>query len=91
IRYSTGWLFALAVLVNVGMYFERFVIIVTSLGREYDPFSWGLYVPRWPEISILAGSFAWFFLLFLLFAKVFPVISMWEVKEQLPGPERGAL
>jgi Ni/Fe-hydrogenase subunit HybB-like protein len=91
IRYSTGWLLALAVLVNVGMYFERFVIIVTSLGREYDPFSWGLYAPRWPEISILAGSFAWFFLLFLLFAKVFPVISMWEVKEQLPGPGRGTL
>ena len=47
-----------------------------------------MYYPRWPELSILAGSFAWFFLLFLLFAKVFPVVSLWEVKEQLPLPEK---
>lgn len=86
VRTSTAWLLALCVLVNVGMFFERFVIIVTSLAREYDPFVWGMYAPRWPEISILAGSLAWFFLLFLLFAKVFPVVSMWEVKEQLPAP-----
>ncbi len=86
VRTSTAWLMTLCVLVNVGMFFERFVIIVTSLAREYDPFVWGMYAPRWPEISILAGSLAWFFLLFLLFAKVFPVVSMWEVKEQLPAP-----
>jgi molybdopterin-containing oxidoreductase family membrane subunit len=88
VRYSIPWLVTLCVLVNVGMFFERFVIIVTSLGREFDPFSWGLYTPRWPEVSILIGSFAWFFLLFLIFAKIFPVVSMWEVKEQLPVPRR---
>jgi molybdopterin-containing oxidoreductase family membrane subunit len=86
VRLSTAWLMTLCVLVNVGMFFERFVIIVTSLAREYDPFVWRLYAPRWPEISILAASLAWFFLLFLLFAKVFPVVSMWEIKEQLPAP-----
>ncbi len=88
VRQSTGWLFGLCLLVNVGMFFERFVIIVTSLAREYDPFIWRLYAPRWPELSILAGSIAWFVLLFLLFAKVLPVVSMWEVKELLPAPRR---
>jgi len=81
VRHSTPWLVALCLLVNVGMFFERFVIIVTSLARDYDPFTWHQYAPRWPELSILAGSFAWFFLLFLIFAKVLPVVSMWEVKE----------
>jgi molybdopterin-containing oxidoreductase family membrane subunit len=90
VRYSVPCLAAIAVLVNVGMFYERFVIIVTSLGRSFDPFTWKMYTPRWPEVSILAGSFAWFFLLFLLFAKVFPVVSMWEVKEQLPLPEKEA-
>lgn len=88
VRTRTVWLMTLCVLVNVGMFFERFVIIVTSLAREYDPFVWRLYAPRWPEISILAASLAWFFLLFLLFAKVFPVVSMWEIKEQLPAPRK---
>jgi molybdopterin-containing oxidoreductase family membrane subunit len=88
VRHSTAWLIALSLLINVGMFFERFVIIVTSLARDFDPFTWHMYVPRWPEVSIMAGSFAWFFLLFLLFAKVFPVVSMWEVKEGLPVPRR---
>lgn len=88
IRESAGWLFGLCLLVNAGMFFERFVIIVTSLARDYDPFVWRLYAPRWPELSILAGSIAWFVLLFLLFAKVLPVVSMWEVKELLPAPGR---
>ncbi len=88
VRYSVGWLAWISLLVNVGMFYERFVIIVTSLGRSFDPFAWKMYAPRWPEISILSGSFAWFFLLFLLFAKTFPVVSMWEVKEQLPVPRK---
>ncbi len=88
VRYRIGWLAGIALLVNVGMFYERFVIIVTSLGRSFDPFTWKVYAPRWPEISILAGSFAWFFLLFMVFAKIFPVVSMWEVKEQLPVPRK---
>jgi len=90
IRYSVPWLAGLSLLVNVGMFYERFVIIVTSLGRSFDPYTWRVYVPRWPEVSILAGSLAWFFLLFLIFAKWFPVVSMWEVKEQLPAPRKEA-
>jgi molybdopterin-containing oxidoreductase family membrane subunit len=90
VRETTSLLIPLCLLVNVGMFFERFVIIVTSLSREYDPFMWRLYRPEWPELAILAGSFAWFFLLFLVFAKIFPVVSMWEVKEGLPVPRRHA-
>lgn len=89
IRTSTPWLFGISILVNIGMWFERFVIIVTSLAREYDPYSWGLYTPRWVDLSITAGSFAWFFLWFLLFAKFLPVISIVEVKQELPAPLKG--
>jgi molybdopterin-containing oxidoreductase family membrane subunit len=81
-------LVVVAVLVNIGMFYERYVIIITSLARSFDPFSWKLYHPTWVEMSILLGSFAWFFLLFLLFAKTFPVVSMWEVKELLPLPKK---
>jgi Ni/Fe-hydrogenase subunit HybB-like protein len=86
IRTSTPWLFAIAVLINIGMWTERFVIIVSSLAHEYEPYSWGLYFPTWVDISITAGAFAWFFLWFLLFAKLLPVVSIVEVKEELPAP-----
>jgi Ni/Fe-hydrogenase subunit HybB-like protein len=74
-------LFIIASLVNVGMWFERYVIIVTGLTREYDPAVWGIYTPTWAELTILAGSFGFFSLLFLLFLKFFPVIAIHEVKE----------
>jgi Ni/Fe-hydrogenase subunit HybB-like protein len=89
IRTSTPWLFGIAVLINIGMWMERFVIIVTSLAHEYDPYSWGLFFPTWVDISITAGSFAWFFFWFLLFAKLLPVVSIVEVKEELPPPMIG--
>lgn len=90
IRTSTPWLFTIAILINIGMWMERFVIIVGSLAHEYDPYSWGLYFPTWVDISITLGSFAWFFMWFLLFAKTLPVISIVEVKEELPAPTRAA-
>lgn len=86
IRRSIVWLFAIAILINVGMWFERFVIIVTSLAHDFMPYAWGNYAPSWVELSILVGSFAWFFMLFLLFAKHLPSISMTEVKEIVPPP-----
>ena len=64
------------------MWLERFVIIVTSLARDYDPYNWGNYHPSFVEIGILIGSFGWFFTLFLIFTKVLPVIAITEVKEQ---------
>ncbi len=73
--------FVVSVLVNIGMWFERYVIIVGSLSREYNPAVWGQYTPSWVELSILAGSFAWFSMFFLIFLKLFPVIAINEVKE----------
>jgi molybdopterin-containing oxidoreductase family membrane subunit len=74
-------LFVLSVLVNVGMWFERYVIIITGLSREYNPSTWGIYTPSWYELGILAGSFAFFSMFFLIFLKLFPVIAIAEMKE----------
>jgi molybdopterin-containing oxidoreductase family membrane subunit len=83
IRRSIPALFVIAVFVNIGMFYERFVIIISSLAHEYLPSGWGNYTPSWVEISILIGSFSWFYMWFLIFAKTLPVISIAEVKEHL--------
>lgn len=70
----------LCILVNVGMWFERFVIIVTSLHRDYLPSSWAIFIPTLTDLGLLVGSFGLFFTAFLLFLRLFPVISMNEVK-----------
>ncbi|MFQ5850153.1 MAG: NrfD/PsrC family molybdoenzyme membrane anchor subunit [Candidatus Binatia bacterium] len=82
IRMRPALLWSCSLLINVGMWLERFVIITTSLGHEFIPFTWGGYVPTWVEVSITAGGFAWFFLWYLLFVKGVPVISLSEMKEQ---------
>ena len=76
-------MFILTIFVNLGMWYERFVIIVTGIAHEFEPYAWGLYKPTWVEISITAGSFAWFLFWFMLFAKTLPVISITEVKESI--------
>ncbi len=81
-RRSLTFLFVLSILVNIGMWLERFVIIVTALAKEYDPYSWGTYTPSLVEIGITVGSFGMFFTFFLLFTKLLPVISITEVKER---------
>ncbi len=80
IRRSVTWTFALSVVVNIGMWFERFVIIATSLARDYLPSSWAMFSPTIFDISDYIFSFGLFFTLFLLFAKYLPVINMAEVK-----------
>ncbi len=82
LRRNLAFLFVLSLLVNVGMWLERFVIVVTSLARDFDPYAWGNYTPSLTEIGITAGSFGLFFLLFLLFIKVLPVLSITELKER---------
>jgi molybdopterin-containing oxidoreductase family membrane subunit len=82
-RLSLSALFVISIFVNIGMWYERFVIIITSLAHEYEPGGWGIYVPSWVEITILIDSFAWFFFWFLLFTKTLPTISIAEVKEHL--------
>jgi molybdopterin-containing oxidoreductase family membrane subunit len=66
--------------VIVGMWLERFLIIVPSLSRKSTSYSWGSYWPEWPEITIMIGSFAAMALLYALFSKLIPIISVWELK-----------
>jgi len=88
-RTSIPALFSIGVLVLIGMWFERLVIIVGSEAHEYDPYSWGVYkYPSIVEWGILIGSFSLFFFLFLLFAKFLPTIAITEVKEAIPVPVR---
>jgi len=90
VRNSLVLVFLLALVVNVGMWFERFVIIVTSLHRDFLPSSWSGYVPTWIEIGALVGGFGLFFTCFLLFCRFLPMIAMFEVKTVLVRPERKA-
>ncbi|HET56258.1 MAG TPA: hydrogenase [Ignavibacteria bacterium] len=83
IRRTIPVMFAIAVLVNVGMWFERFVITVTSLSRDFLPSSWAYYTPTLTDFAILIGSFGLFFTLMLLFTKTLPVVSIAEVKAVL--------
>jgi molybdopterin-containing oxidoreductase family membrane subunit len=86
VRRSVVSLLAICILINVGMYLERVVIIASSLSHEYLPFAWGTYRPRFVEFGLTLGSFGWFFMLFLIFIKIFPALSIAEVKEILPVP-----
>jgi molybdopterin-containing oxidoreductase family membrane subunit len=83
LRRNLAYLFVVALLVNLGMWIERFILIVTSLARDFDPYAWGTYTPSWVEIGITFGSFGLFFMLILLFVKTVPVLSMSELKERL--------
>jgi Ni/Fe-hydrogenase subunit HybB-like protein len=89
LRTNVPFLFVLAVLINIGMWFERYVIIITSLSREFLPAMWGLYIPSLAELSVLVGSFCWFSMFFLLFLKLFPVIAITEMKELLIHEKHG--
>ncbi|CAB4244251.1 Polysulphide reductase [Methylacidimicrobium sp. AP8] len=82
--------FGVAILANVGMWLERFVIIVISLHRDFLPSSWSLYHPTWVDIGLLVGSVGLFLFLFLLFLRFLPVIAMFEVKALCPPAEEDA-
>jgi len=91
VRRNIAALLTIGFLVNVGMWFERFVIIVGSLAHEYSPYAWGSYKISWVEYGISLGSIGWFCTLFLLFIKFFPAVSITEVKELLvEKPEEAA-
>lgn len=87
IRRSIPVMFVIAILINVGMWFERFVIVVTSLSRDYLPSSWGMYIPTIYDFGILIGSFGLFFTLIFLFIRTLPVVSIAEVKAVLPNSQ----
>jgi molybdopterin-containing oxidoreductase family membrane subunit len=85
VRRNFFLVFIICVLVNVGMWLERFVIIVGSLERDFLPSSWSGYAPTWIEIATLLGSFGLFFTCFLVFCRWLPVIAMAEIKGVLPA------
>lgn len=75
--------FFMSIFVNIGMWFERFVIIGTTLANDYLPSSWSYYVPTWVEVCIFIGTIGLFFTLFLIFVRVAPVVAIAEVKHIL--------
>lgn len=79
-RRNIPWMFVISIFVNIGMWFERFVITVTSLHRDFLPSNWGMWVPTIYDFGALFGSFGLFFTLFLLYIRTLPAISIAEMK-----------
>jgi Ni/Fe-hydrogenase subunit HybB-like protein len=79
-RRNIPWMFVISIFVNIGMWFERFVITVTSLHRDFLPANWGMWVPTIYDFGALFGSFGLFFTLFLLYTRTLPAISIAEIK-----------
>lgn len=88
IRQNLTALFVISIFINIGMWFERYVIISSSLANDFIPFAWDRMNPTWADWGILIGSFGWFGMYFLLFAKTFPVVAIQEIKEMIPMPRR---
>ena len=83
LRTSVPVLFIATIFINIGMWFERFVIVVSSLSRDFLPSSWAYYKPTWVDILTFVGSLGLFFSLFLLFVRFLPIVAMSEVKGTL--------
>ncbi|MHB2153343.1 NrfD/PsrC family molybdoenzyme membrane anchor subunit [Calditrichota bacterium GD2] len=84
IRTSIPVMFVISIFVNIGMWFERFVIVITSLHRDFLPSSWDMFKPTWVDFGMMLGAFGLFFTLFLLFVRWLPMVAMSEVKGVLP-------
>jgi Ni/Fe-hydrogenase subunit HybB-like protein len=91
LRSKISWTVVASILIIVGMWLERFLIIVPSLTRKYLPYNFGTYRPSWVEITITVGTFAGMGLLYLIFSRVFPIISIWELKLGMTKAEGPAL
>jgi molybdopterin-containing oxidoreductase family membrane subunit len=92
VRRSQAWLIFVSLAVLTGMWLERFMIITTSLHRDYLPSAWGFFKPTIWDIATYVGSIGLFFVAFLLFARLLPMISMSEMRALVPGshaPEVG--
>jgi molybdopterin-containing oxidoreductase family membrane subunit len=87
IRSNTVALFVIALIVNVGMWLERFVIVVTSLHRDFLPSSWGMYAPTIWDWATFFGTIGLFFALLFLFIRFLPMISIFEMRTLLPQAE----
>ncbi|MBN20579.1 MAG: hydrogenase [Bdellovibrionaceae bacterium] len=89
-RRNIAIMFVISLFVNIGMWFERYVITVTSLHRDFIPGNWNMYIPTWYDWGITLGSFGWFFIFFLLFCRLLPALAMSEIKGVMPSPKGGA-
>ena len=87
IRTSVTLTFIISIFVNIGMWFERFVIIATSLHRDYLPSSWGYFSPRPNDIAFFAGTFGLFLTLFMLFLRYLPMMALSEIKGVTPSAD----
>jgi len=85
VRTSVPALFVISIIVNIGMWLERFVIIVTSLHRDFLPSSWGMYAPTFWDWSTFLGTIGLFLSLLFLFLRFLPMISIFEMRTMLPG------
>jgi molybdopterin-containing oxidoreductase family membrane subunit len=83
-RTSIPILFVVSIVINIGMWFERFVIIVTSLHRDFLPSAWSYFTPTFWDVACLLGSFGLFFTMFCLFVRFLPMVATAEVKTVLP-------
>jgi len=90
LREKIGWTVVASIPIIVGMWLERFLIIVPSLSHKYLPYNYGSYRPSWVEITITVGTFAGMGLLYLIFSRVFPIISIWELKLGMEKTEEEA-
>ncbi|MEO8845573.1 MAG: NrfD/PsrC family molybdoenzyme membrane anchor subunit [Kofleriaceae bacterium] len=81
VRRSLPTLIVISILVTIGMWFERFLFIVTTLAHSFDPASWRLYTPTLRELGVCLGGFGWFVMLFLIFIKLFPSMSIAETMQ----------
>jgi Ni/Fe-hydrogenase subunit HybB-like protein len=88
LRTNLPFLFMTSILINIGMWLERFNIIIQSLSHEYIPYAWGSYNFSWVDCGIVIGSFGWFGMWMTIFIKFFPAVSITEIKEILPPPLR---
>jgi molybdopterin-containing oxidoreductase family membrane subunit len=92
VRRSLAAMVAISILVTIGMWFERFMFIVTTLAHNFDPAAWRTYAPSLRELGVCLGGFGWFVMLFLIFIKVFPSMSVAETMQghhaatRAPGP-----
>lgn len=87
VQSSTIWLFAISIVVSIGMWLERFVIVVTSLHRDFMPSSWGMYYPTMWDWATYIGTIGLFFALIFLFVRVLPAISIFEMRTLVPAEE----
>jgi len=85
VRTNVPALFVLAIIVNIGMWLERFIIVVTSLHRDFMPSSWDMYVPTFWDWSTYVGTLGLFLALLFLFIRFLPMISIFEMRTLVPG------